>query len=1512
VPVAGPGSVLFFRYQLFIIVWALVIAGLWVAFVSSTDGSLYALGTENPQSPRELCAVIHRGYEQQRSLMSTKAYFLATAYVTSFVLCVGFGILQQRAFHRLNLHATHADFVAYVDGLPPISGSENLEEILKTELQTALSQDVVGVSVGWDFAQHSDRILEILAEDVMALEPASKADGADEGAAGPQSSARWKWFQGMDKLMLTQVLGIDLTEHSKIPAAPEALSAESISKSLVASPAALVVFKTESGRDAAVNSKKKISFRGSTLQAQALESEPMGICWQNLAIPRKKKRERIWAAIKMILLASFAWSVLIYMPFAQYTSSFSYSNGDKPSVAVTMSLTIIVVLGNLVMYTTCAEAAGRVGFMLRDSQEGTYMVLYTFSILVNILLDAALTGSIAYRTAVAQRARTYGGTLIADLTRAQAIFESFEIQRQLGLAVFKYCWPAMFLIPFVGEAVGANCFTLHLARLVVLSFSHIKGFRAQQALKILVPMDSGRYADVLINITAAVLIFFLPGGYTLPLFIALALSRVFIIRFDHYRVLRCVPSFCFCSSVVDDYGQMLLILPCALTLAAFVLKANCTVSSSFCVQDTSLGLSMLLAFTLHVAVHCKSGLIRVPQAFARFRSVDRREINVFLRRSAQGGQGKVFPFCSWLVDGGCRQEARQRIEHMQQALEAASTKRSSQMEAVTSRLHRVTSMEQELIAAKQELQGAVAAANKLRVSVARTTAENVNKEEALLQRFVQMKSELEEHQELSKQQEQKQKVLFDKLNETQQQRPKTRVQAEHAKAKGAELRKIAAELRASLDAAKEAADAEALRASEMEKNLEQQRKDLQELAEEAARQEVIAAAMKTALSEQRAMHQDCVKAQKGQSTSTKEQELQVEEQVRELLAKRAELAIKQEAVAAACSVEKERLTELRNEFEEVRTATSKKIEDASKESTEAEKNVQALHQEQRSLQEEYRVVMDDMKSQVSKGNDHYSKLQELEEDIRTFDDESELLTLGLHDAEHRKTFLLQEHELLRKTSGNFHPNLLQQWAKEVLGLRVAAQVKSYEDELEHWKQAASEGQPEAPPNGSSHQKAAKELLRQKAVALEEQLAAKEKQLKEFEKQTQHEEVPGNIRSVPSALHGSLFLGPTLSKMEAVQRRALVIGCNYCSSFAPLQGCANDAWNIQCLLRQSLQYPESQVRSLIDFSDSTASPPKRRPTRENIIAELQWLTQSAKPGDNVLFYFSGYGAQQPESQTDGLYEGHLAPMDFADNFPEDIVHELRHCNTSADSRLSPDSAQRAVQAGGYRLVPMSLITSALHSLPPTCKVTILLDCCQSSVVPLLRHSEARSLGPGPGPPLFKRLAPNVQEIPADAVSSAKIRLLNLPPLPGGHGLARQMVSPSSSPSSRSSTHASPHHMSSPVSEAQPSPLEATQRHGNVARGGPSCKCYSFATCQNDQVCCELPIEGCVQGAGTWAFVKAVAACHFSVSLAQHSKATDSILQNLRRKYRWIQQTPVIQLSASANVEEGPATCSASVL
>eukprot|EP00913_Durusdinium_trenchii_P012247 g11500.t1 len=130
----------------------------------------------------------------------------------------------------------------------------------------------------------------------------------------------------------------------------------------------------------------------------------------------------------------------------------------------------------------------------------------------------------------------------------------------------------------------------------------------------------------------------------------------------------------------------------------------------------------------------------------------------------------------------------------------------------------------------------MAAASQLRISAARNTAENATKEEALLQRFVQLKSELEEHQELSKQQEDKQKVLLDKLNETHQQRPKTRIDKVTRHSSRCKLR-IAASLKASLDAAKEAAAAEAMKANQMEQDLEMQRKELEHLAEEAARQD---------------------------------------------------------------------------------------------------------------------------------------------------------------------------------------------------------------------------------------------------------------------------------------------------------------------------------------------------------------------------------------------------------------------------------------------------------------------------------------------------------------------------------------------------------------------------------------------------------------------------------------------------------------------------------------------------
>ena len=91
----------------------------------------------------------------------------------------------------------------------------------------------MGVSVGWDIAQKAEKIHEILEADVIAL------DTLPVTAAVPVAS-RSSWFRIMDNIILTKVLGIDLSapvsEEEKAMKAKELeVAAENIAKSLVCS-----------------------------------------------------------------------------------------------------------------------------------------------------------------------------------------------------------------------------------------------------------------------------------------------------------------------------------------------------------------------------------------------------------------------------------------------------------------------------------------------------------------------------------------------------------------------------------------------------------------------------------------------------------------------------------------------------------------------------------------------------------------------------------------------------------------------------------------------------------------------------------------------------------------------------------------------------------------------------------------------------------------------------------------------------------------------------------------------------------------------------------------------------------------------------------------------------------------------------------------------------------------------------------------------------------------------------
>lgn len=527
---------------------------------------------------------------------------------------------------------------------------------------------------------------------------------------------------------------------------------------------------------------------------------------------------------------------------------------------------------------------------------------------------------------------------------------------------------------------------------------------------------------------------------------------------------------------------------------------------------------------------------------------------------------------------------------------------------------------------------------------------------------------------------------------------------------------------------------------------------------------------------------------------------------------------------------------------------------------------------------------DKLAYQVEHGNLQFSTIQKLEEGIHTHESEAEIFTLGLHEAEQMCESLRRENFLMRQQVEGLYEGTLQDWASEVRRIKVSAEVERHKDELAHWRQVAQEAERHQHRDLSHEQREDEEvILRQKLDLASEELARVQEAAQaagvQASEATQGEELKG-VHSVPAALHG-LSAASRPPPPNARRRRALVIGCNYSNSHAPLQGCGNDAWNVQCLLRHSLQYAEDQVRCLIDGSaTSSSAPTNRRPTKANILDGFKWLTTGAVPGDNLFLFFCGYGTQQPQissssvlhyahAHNEPLFEAHLVPEDFGEDLPHGFFSQMnsgaspepfaspamRGRSPSPVRRrgASPGPGIRRGQRSSYRLVPLAELTNSLVRLPGGCKVTVVLD-CGHSVVPGVA-------GINPAPTAFPQSAGQVdKEVLMEPRSkySAQPREIDLPLLP---------------------TVATP-----------------------IAPGMLECNCHCYSACQSTQWCAELSIEGAVQGAFTWSFVKALTLGHLCTTVQQHSRAMTTILQDMRQFAHWNQQTPLVQLSAVARDQD----------
>ncbi|KAK3447415.1 hypothetical protein EUGRSUZ_A02943 [Eucalyptus grandis] len=130
------------------------------------------------------------------------------------------------------------------------------------------------------------------------------------------------------------------------------------------------------------------------------------------------------------------------------------------------------------------------------------------------------------------------------------------------------------------------------------------------------------------------------------------------------------------------------------------------------------------------------------------------------------------------------------------------------------------------------------------------------------------------------------------------------------------------------------------------------------------------------------------------------------------------------------------------------------------------------------------------------------------------------------------------------------------------------------------------------------------------------------------------------------------------------KRALICGVSYRNTRDELKGCVNDAKCMKFLLTNRFKFPESSILVLTEDERDH----QRRPTKQNIRMAMQWLVQGCRPGDSLVFHYSGHGSQQRNytgDEVDGFDET-LCPSDFRtqgmivdDEINATIVRPLPH-------------------------------------------------------------------------------------------------------------------------------------------------------------------------------------------------------------------------------------------------------------
>jgi len=274
-----------------------------------------------------------------------------------------FSVHQHRLYQtKASSATTMKKFALELKGLPPLHGLPHVEADIQRAVQSATGQNIVGVSVCWNYVQDEDAIMKAVKED------------QDERAmqVGSPRKPRWEVPEPTANMGFVHKNMYTIEEAffgpSKDNEVPERevppsdgcdgfvteMTLKLILRQMLSTDTAFVVFNTaEDANEALARIEDRgIAFMGRTLTLLPAKVEPTTVNWQNCgnSATGAMLLRGLRGFFTIYLPALAIWFFAFYAPYALSVHMFNHDNGAELPWYYSMAFMIIVVGGNANMY----------------------------------------------------------------------------------------------------------------------------------------------------------------------------------------------------------------------------------------------------------------------------------------------------------------------------------------------------------------------------------------------------------------------------------------------------------------------------------------------------------------------------------------------------------------------------------------------------------------------------------------------------------------------------------------------------------------------------------------------------------------------------------------------------------------------------------------------------------------------------------------------------------------------------------------------------------------------------------------------------------------------------------------------------------------------------------------------------------------------------------------------------------------------------------------------------------